>query len=446
MPQDDTNHVGGKASTRLSSRLRSTARDLFALPANSGAVARFVIQRAGDKKLMQVASSLTFTTVLSLVPLLTVVLSLFTAFPMFNEFQLALQNFLTASLMPPSVSDTVMQYLNQFAAKASGLTAVGSLFLIVTSISLIMTIDEAFNDIWQVRQQRPIRQRMLAYWALVSLGPILAGASPWALSLLARKSDGVIGDLSQGGFALSLTPLLITGTAFTLLFRMVPNCKVAWRDAFVGGIGTAVVLEIMRAGFAYYLARFPSYTVIYGAFATVPIFLMWIYLSWLVILVGATVAAILPSLRQRRWALVHYTGDEFIDALRALRLLWQAQAEGPSPGLGTAYLCDRLQIHQDELARVLCRLKDLGYAVDTMESGDVVWVLSCDQRAADIGRLVDAMLVDRRQPALRGNQALLDAIAKALVAKPPRLESLFDTAPLHERHRMVQNTMNDTTG
>ncbi len=186
---------------------------------------------------------------------------------------------------------------------------------------------------------------MLAYWALVSLGPILAGASPWALSLLARKSDGVIGDLSQGGFALSLTPLLITGTAFTLLFRMVPNCKVAWRDAFVGGIGTAVVLEIMRAGFAYYLARFPSYTVIYGAFATVPIFLMWIYLSWLVILVGATVAAILPSLRQRRWALVHYTGDEFIDALRALRLLCRPRPK-PLARLGTAYLCDRLQIHR----------------------------------------------------------------------------------------------------
>src|SRR5690606_12941662 len=111
-------------------------------------IARFVLQRAAEKKLTQVASSLTFTTVLSIVPLLAVVLSLFTAFPLFNDFRIALENFLTNSLMPPSVSDNVMLYLNQFAAKASGLTAVGSLFLIVTSVSLFMTIDQTLNNIW----------------------------------------------------------------------------------------------------------------------------------------------------------------------------------------------------------------------------------------------------------------------------------------------------------
>src|SRR5690606_1649811 len=191
----------------------------------------------------------------------------------------------------------------------------------------------------------------------------------------------------------------------------VPNRKVLWRDALIGGLGTAIVLEIMRTAFAFYLTRFPSYTVIYGAFATLPIFLLWIYMSWLVILVGATVAAILPSIRQRRWALEHYTGDQFIDSLRVLRVLWETQANNPCPGCSIVQLCERLQLHQDETASVLKQLKDLGYVVDTLENDDQVWVLACDQRSADLGPLLDAMLVDRKQPGMHGNRELLDAIA-----------------------------------
>src|SRR5690606_38614562 len=147
----------------------------------------YAAQRAEEKKLAQVAASLTYTTVLSLVPMLAVVLSLFTAFPLFSEFRIALENFLASSVMPAVVSENVMGYLNQFAAKASGLTTVGGLVLIVTSVMLLRTIDEAFNDIWQVETRRPLRQRMLVYWALLSLGPILIGASLWALSMLARE-------------------------------------------------------------------------------------------------------------------------------------------------------------------------------------------------------------------------------------------------------------------
>jgi len=433
---------GGRASPKTDGHSRRrTFRHLISVPANTGKVMHFVARRAAEKRLTQVASSLTFTTVLSIVPLLAVVLSLFTAFPLFAEFRTALEEFLSTSLMPPAVSDNVMLYLNQFAAKASGLTAVGSLFLIVTSVSLIMTIDQALNDIWQVEHRRPLRQRMLVYWAIVSLGPILAGASLWATSLLARESLGQVDDLPGSvSFALSFIPLVATGLGFTALFCTVPNRKVEVRDAFIGGLGTAIVLEIMRTGFAFYLTRFPSYTVIYGAFATLPIFLLWIYLSWLVVLVGATVAAILPSIRQRRWALQHYTGDQFIDALRVLRALWQAQAKGPSPGVGMGYLCEHLRLHQDEIASVLKCLKELGYVVDTQDDDDQLWVLSCDQRDADIGRLLDAMLVDRRQPGMRGNRELLDAIAISLTQSPMRLETLFDNIQLPESPAMVQNT------
>lgn len=389
-------------------------------------IAGFALQRAAEKQLTQVASSLTFTTVLSIVPLLAVVLALFTAFPLFADFRLALEHFLTASLMPPAVSENIMLYLNQFAAKASGLTAIGSLFLIVTSVMLIMTIDEAFNNIWQVERQRPLRQRILVYWAIISLGPILAGGSLWATSLLWRESLGYVGDLPGPiAFALSFVPLLITGLGFTALFVFVPNRRVLWKDALIGGMGTAIVLEIMRAGFAYYLTRFPSYTVIYGAFATLPIFLLWIYLSWLAVLLGATVAAILPALRQRRWALQHYRGALFVDALRVLRALWGAQDSVP-PGRSMSFLCAHLQLHQDELSVVLKALKRLGYVVNT-ENGDTdMWVLSCDQRKADMGALIDDLLLDRTQPGLHASLPILDAVASTLADKPVQLETLFE--------------------
>ncbi|HWK70119.1 YihY family inner membrane protein [Pollutimonas sp. M17] len=413
---------------------------------NAGKIVRYALQRAGEKKLTQVASSLTFTTVLAIVPLLAVVLSLFTAFPLFAEFRVALEHFLTSSLMPPAVSDNVMLYLNQFAAKASGLTAVGSLFLIVTSVMLIMTIDEAFNDIWQVERQRPFRQRILVYWAIISLGPILTGASLWATSILARESIGNIAELPTAvGFALSFVPLLATGLGFTALFVGVPNRRVLWKDALIGGLGTAIVLEIMRVGFAYYLTRFPSYTVIYGAFATLPIFLLWIYLSWLAILLGATVAATLPALRQRRWALQHYRGAPFVDALRVLRVLWDAQSTLPA-GRSMRFLCAHLQLHQDELSSVLGALKRLGYAVNT-ENGDAdQWVLACDQREATIGPLIDELLLDREQPGLAMEPLLLDAISVSLTQAPRRLADLFDDPGsrggeiLPESAHMVQNT------
>lgn len=407
---------------------------------NARKIAVFALQRAAEKKLTQVAASLTFTTVLSIVPLLAVVLALFTAFPLFAEFRVALESFLTSSLMPPSVSENVMLYLNQFAAKASGLTAAGTLFLIVTSVMLFMTIDEAFNDIWQVERQRPLRQRMLVYWAIISLGPILAGASLWATSILARESLGHVEELPAViGFALSFIPLIVTGLGFTALFVGVPNRRVLWRDALAGGMGTAIVLEIMRAGFAYYLTQFPSYTVVYGAFATLPIFLLWLYLSWLAVLLGATVAATLPALKQRRWELQHYPGAIFVDALRVLRVLWQAQGAQP-PGRSMRFLCAHLQLHQDELSSVLRALKRLGYVVDTDSNDTDQWVLACDQREATIGPLIDALLIDRDQPGLVVENLLLDALSLSLTHADQRLEDLFEGhIALPESTYMVQN-------
>lgn len=384
-------------------------------------ILRFTLDFAGHRKLTRVASSLTFTTVLAIVPLLAVILALFTAFPLFAEFRQALEAFLGESLLPPSVSDTIMRYLNQFAAQASGLTAVGGGFLVVTSIMLIMTIDQAFNEIWNVARQRPLRQRLLVYWAIISLGPILTGASLWASSVLARESLGYIGNLPEGlGLLLNVVPFLLSVLGFTALFVFVPNCRVLWRDALAGGLGTAIILTLMKAAFTWYLTKFPSYTVIYGAFATLPIFLLWIYLSWLVVLLGATVASLLPALRLHRWALLRHPGAQIIDALGILRVLWRARDTLP-PGRSPGFLEKHLRVHPDALHDILATLRELGYAVPT--SDNELWVLACDPHRATLGPLTDRLLLDRSQPGLRSTMA--DALAITLQGQPPTLEALF---------------------
>jgi membrane protein len=409
--------------------------------ASASKVLRFAAYRAGEKKLTQVAASLTFTTVLAIVPLLAVILALFTAFPLFADFKLALEDFFSNSLMPPAVSNNVMNYLNQFAAQASRLTAIGSVFLIVTSIMLIMTIDKALNDIWNVMHQRPFRQRILVYWAIISLGPILAGASLWATSFLARESLGRVAEVSAAlSFALSFVPMIATGLGFAALFMMVPNRDVSWKDAFAGGFGAAVVLEIMKAGFAFYLTRFPSYTVIYGAFATLPVFLLWIYLSWLAILFGATVAATLPLLRLRRWAENRQPGATFIDAVNVIRLLYGAQGSLP-PGRSVRYLSAHLHLDQDELLPVLDTLKVLGYIVQSHERGVEQWVLACDMRDATLGPIIDALLIDRGQSRLTQDRLLIDALSSSLTqSRNIALEEILEPyEALPETNVMVQN-------
>lgn len=410
-------------------------------------ISAFILRRAAEKNLTQVASSLTFTTVLGLVPMLAVVLSLFTAFPLFDDFRLALEDFLTNNLMPPAVSENVMGYLNDFAAKASGLTAIGSLALIVTSVMLMRTIDEAFNNIWQVEQQRPLRQRVLVYWAILSLGPILLGASLWATSTFAQQSLGYIGDvpaLLKMGF--SLIPLLLTSLGFTALFVFVPNDRVRWRDAFIGGVITAIALEVMRIGFAYYLTQFPSYTIIYGAFATVPIFLLWIYMSWLAILGGATFVATLPALRHQHWAKEHYTGVEFVDAVNVIRVLWNSQGQA-EPGSTLNTIASSLSADNDDVLEVLKSLSKLGYVVSTQDKQDNRWVLASDPRSATLGPLIDALLINRTQPHIEQTPALLDAVALSLQNTPVLLSHLFENPEsLPESARMVQNRSTMTSG
>lgn len=375
----------------------------------------FAFTRLMRDNLTQVASSLTFTTVLAIVPLLAVILALFTAFPLFTDFKVSLELFLTKNLMPPSMSENIMEYLNTFAQQASRLTTIGVGFLIVTSIMLLMTIDGALNKIWHIRRQRPISQRVLVYWAILTLGPIMLGASLWTTAYLAREKFGLIDELSLlGSILVPLIPVLMSIMGFTLLYYIAPNRKVALKDAMIGGSTTALLLEIMKVGFTFYISRFPSYTLIYGAFATIPLFLMWIYLSWLVVLFGASVTAITPQIRMGSFHHSILPGTHFMVAIQVLRLLHANRDDNP-PGRSNTFLASSLKINQDELQEVLDPLAAMGYIVNTTGKRSERWALASSDNAS-ITALSNYFLFDLEANPLQ-DEPVLRKIIPALIAQ-----------------------------
>lgn len=247
-----------------------------------------------QEHIMQVASSLAFASLLAIVPLLAVALSLFTAFPIFSTFEAALSHYLVDQLMPESFSQTVMDYLNTFAQQSKQLSAVGGVFLVVTALLIILSIESALNKIWRIQRPREFSQRLLIFWAFLTLGPLVAGASLWTSTYIAHESLGLAPSLGQDTYRITtLLNIALPTLACTWLFIVAPNCKVLWRHALIGGLVTGITLELIRLGLAYYLKQFPTYAVIYGTFSVLPAFLIWIYLSWLSFLTGATVAATL---------------------------------------------------------------------------------------------------------------------------------------------------------
>ena len=323
---------------------------------------RFALRRLEEERLPQVAGSLTFTAVLALVPILTIALAIFTTFPLFNTFRTSLEAYFTQSLMPKAVANTVLGYLTLFATKATRLSAVGAIALIVTAVAMMGMIERAFNQIWRVRTARPFAQRMLVYWAIITLGPLLIGISISLTSYLFAATSGVVSGVPLIGavFYTAISILLTTG-AFTLLYVAVPNRLVDWRDAAWGGLLAALAFEVAKRLFAIFIARFPTYTMIYGALAAMPIFLVWVYLSWLITLVGAVLAAALPIVKYERWWHVPVPGSVFVDAMSIIRVLFQARSFDASAAVDAAVIRSRTRLGFDEIDSLLQHMLDAGW-------------------------------------------------------------------------------------
>lgn len=361
-------------------------------------LASFVARRTGEDRVAQVAGSLTFTTVLSLVPLATVAFALFTAFPIFASFQASLQDFLAVHLMPSQINTQIFKYLNQFASKAKGLTTVGMIILFVTSVMTMMTVESAFNVIWRVRKSRPFAQRVLVYWAIITLGPILFGFSLsissylFALSVAFAGSHNLLPPALE--WALAGATLPFTAIAFTMLYVFLPNCKVAWRDAAVGGVIAAIAFELAKRGFGLYVRSIPTYTAVYGAFAALPVFLLWVYLCWMITLIGAMVASAVPAIRIGQFQRTDFPGSDFLDALELLARLAEAREQG-LPGHTTLELAKMLRCDMDTSSRLIRKLDALGWIALLDDAGMPRYVLIANPHAITANNLFDLFVIER---------------------------------------------------
>ncbi len=327
-------------------------RDLF----------RFAGRRLAEEQLPQVAGSLTFTTVLALVPVLTIAFAIFTTFPLFNTFRASLEAYFVQNLMPKGIANTILGYLTQFSSKATRLSALGAVALIVTAVAMMLMIDRVFNLIWRVKTKRPIAQRIVVYWAIVTLGPLLIGASITLTSYLFTMTNGVVRDVPFiGAVFFTSISVLLTTVAFTSLYIVVPNKVVEWRDALAGGLLAALAFEVVKRLFAIFILKVPTYTVVYGAVAAFPIFLVWIYLGWLITLGGAVVAAALPIVKYERWWHVPQPGSAFVDAMALLQVLHDARRSPNTAVVDARMMRERTRLGFDESEILLQQMLEAGW-------------------------------------------------------------------------------------
>ena len=286
-------------------------------------------ERFREDRLGLTASSLTFTTTIALVPLFTVALAIFSAFPMFGKLQGVLQKWLVESLVPDSIARQVLGYLTQFAGQANRLGFIGLVVLFGTALALILTVDRTLNAIWRVRRPRPLAQRLLLYWAAMTLGPLLLGGSVAMTSLAVSASRGVVGDLPGGvAFFLDLIQYVLLAAGTAALYYYVPNTSVRWSHAWLGGLFVSTAMDLAKRLLVLYLGKVPTYSVVYGTFSIVPILLVWIYLAWVIVLLGAVITAYLPSLKSGVVRRDLGAGWRFQLALETLQLLHQARQRG----------------------------------------------------------------------------------------------------------------------
>ncbi len=343
---------------------------------------RYFLRHFYNLRGMQTASSLAYTTLLSIVPLITVMFGLFGKIPVLQEFSTSIQDFMFSSFVP-QFGWTIQGYISDFSTKASQLTISGIIVLVFIAIMLMATIDNAFNRIWFVKNKRNPVARLLVYWAVLTMGPVLIGVGLASTSYL--LSLPVVIDVNASfnfkARLLSWLPFLTTSIAFTLLYILVPNCHVLKKHALLGGIICAVLFELAKYGFGVYVKEMPGYENIYGAIAVIPLFLIWIYVSWMIVLFGAHITFCLSSFRLKH-EVEHRskTGWTFQDVLCVIDFLYESQKNGrtvsiPELRRGAVFLPHH---HMYDLLEHLQRFK----WVNQSSMGE--WLLSKDMKETSL--------------------------------------------------------------
>ena len=406
---DPRGGLGGRAKAKLSTLLPDLLQTLRTWPWFD--TLRTLRRRFREDRLGLTAGSLTFTTLIALVPLVTVMLAVFTAFPMFSGFEGALEKYFLQNLVPENIARPVLRSLTMFASKARGMGTLGLLLLVVTAMALVMTIDRTLNAIWRVRKPRPYAQRILIYWAGLTLGPLALGVSLSLTSYALSASRGFVAAL-PGGVAvlLEFVQFWLFAAATASLFHYVPNTQVRWRHAWAGGLFVALGFELAKKGLAWYVESVPTYSMVYGAFATLPIFLLWIYLGWVIMLLGAVIAAYAPSLAMRVTRLQDRPGERFALALALLQALNQSR-RSQTPGLSAEALAGALRIDPLQIQPVLEALRELGWCGRLDEDGAQRHVLLIHPGHTPAQPLIDRLLLqDHRMTQVFRQRAGLGAL------------------------------------
>jgi len=262
-----------------------------------------VLKRFGRDQCMRIAAALSYTSLLALVPLGAIAFAILKAFPVFDNIEEQIKTLLFENFLPESVNEA-QTYFDQFIGQTEGLTAIGIVALAVTAIMLLSTIEGALNSIFHVKATRPFVPRLMMFWAVITLGPLLLGGSLSLATYLFALSEwagaGKIPGL--GGVVAQLLPGALAIFAFSVFYAIVPYRPVKTMHALIGGVSAGLLFGLLRRLFGLYIAAFPAYHTIYGALAVVPIFLIWMYLSWAVVLIGAEIAASMPEWGRARAA------------------------------------------------------------------------------------------------------------------------------------------------
>ncbi len=363
---------------RWSERLRDRAR--------AGTFFRFLWRRFLDDNLFQAAGALAYTTVFALVPLSIVVFGVLSAFPVYERWSVALSDYIFSNFVPSSAR-AVETYLRQFSANAGQLTAAGIIALVLSLLITLTSVEATFNRIWRVKAPRPRFTRFLVYWTVFTLGALVAATSMalstrlFALALFETPPGRLLEHLLLQG-----APLFIELAAFAAIYKVVPHRTVHWRHAFAGALIAVLLLEGVKWGLGSFIAGFGSYNRIYGTLAFVPIFLVWVFLGWVAVLLGASFASAISEFRYQPAALRLPIGYELYALLRMLGRFAQARERGE--GLHSDEI-ERLEpIMTDALVQhMLAQLNAIGL-LRRAESGE--WLLARDLDDLTLAELYEA--------------------------------------------------------
>jgi membrane protein len=404
---------------------------LSRLPARAARFATAVWRRFDEDHSLELSASLAFATLFAIVPLFTFGLTVFAALPAFQEVVRSVNELAARAMLPPVIAKPILQAVDHFVEQTGSLRKWSLLLFGLTGVTLVANVERAFNHLWRVRRARPWLNRAAMYLLVLTLGPIALAASLSVTTYLVGASIGtlpLLSGLTEG--VLRLVPFLVMAVMFTLLYLILPNRKVRLVHALAGGLCAALLFDLAKSGFALYLRSFTTYATVYGAFALIPIFLLWLYLSWTITMLGAVIAALAPEWTALGRPAPASHGGALREALSVLHVLMDARGRRPRSTTAIAVGSGV------PVARTDLLLEDLQRAGWVRAAGRDHWSLACDPSTVTVADVRRHLVPGLDEGALAVAGALDQTLARAARAADAILAeplTILDAPPTGSR-------------